>query len=399
MVRELLISIYLIFYRVLFTIFRLFPIKDKIVFVASFTDNNLYIYRELERKQFPGEVVFLCKKSCLASIEKSVSVPVYAIETGKLLDEIKAAYHLMTAKTVIVDNYYGFLAVANFRRDVECIQIWHAVGAVKNFGYLDPMAATRSKRAQQRFSAVYRRFHKIVVGSDIFAEIFMKAFGANEDQFLRFGYPRTDFFFQTDLHEDRKAKFFKKYPMYKNKKIILYAPTFRPNMEDNQLVLDIEEMYKQLKDEYVLFIRMHPSVELPELENLQDKDFVVNFSKGPSINDLLLVSDYLITDYSSIPFEYVILNKPIIFYPYDLEEYEKNPGLWDRYEHIVPGPVAYKTEEIISKIKLNDFPYNAYDRFKLEWNEYNKGKASQNIVNYLLERHHIEGTFIKGKGF
>lgn len=397
MLREFFISLYLCFYRVLFTTFKAFPLKNKIVFVASFADNNLYIYRELQKKQFPGEVVFLCKKNCVNQVNRSVNDPVYRIEAGKLFDEIKAAYHLMTAKTVIVDNYYGFLAVANFKQDVECIQIWHAVGAVKNFGYLDPMVATRSKRAQQRFSDVYRRFHKIVVGSDVFAEIFMKAFGTNEDQFLRFGYPRTDFFFQMDLHEERKAKFFKKYSMYRNKKIILYAPTFRPNMEDNQLVLNIEEMYKQLKDEYVLFIRMHPSVQLPT-DHLLYEDFVVDFSKGASINDLLLVSDYLITDYSSIPFEYVLLNKPMIFYPYDLEKYEKNPGLWDRYEHIVPGPVAYKTEEIISKIKLNDFPYNAYDRFKLEWNEYNKGKASQNIVNYLLERHHIEGTFIEGRG-
>lgn len=402
MVREILITLYLFFYRVLFTIFKLFPLKNKVVLIASFKDNNLYIFRELEKKQFPGEVVFLCKKGCFADINKAVSVPVFQIEAGKFIDEVKAAYHLMTAKTVIVDNYYGFLAVAQFRKEVECIQIWHAAGAIKNFGYLDPAVANRSRRAKKRFRKVYSNFHKVVVGSTAFAQIFEKAFDVKKDQFLPFGYPRTDFFFNESLHEERKAKFFEKYPMYQNKKIILYAPTYRPNKDDNRLVLDIQKMYEGLKGEYMLFIRMHPSVNLREWDDIKYKDIVADFSGKASINDLLIVSDYLITDYSSIPFEYVILNKPMIFYPYDLKEYANNPGLVDQYDNIVPGPIVFNTDELIHAIQSYEINKEKYRMFDLKWNEYNNGKSTQNMVQYIFNRHFVEDheySKLKAEGF
>src|SRR5690606_17196299 len=101
MAREFIISLYLLMYKLLFNFFKLlFPIKNKIVFVASFKDNNLYIYRELIDKQFPGEVVFLCKESCFHSIKEKTSAPVYVIESGNFVHELKAAFHLMTAKTI-----------------------------------------------------------------------------------------------------------------------------------------------------------------------------------------------------------------------------------------------------------------------------------------------------------
>jgi teichoic acid glycerol-phosphate primase len=390
MAREFIISLYLLMYKLLFNFFKLFPIKNKIVFVASFKDNNLYIYRKLNDKQFPGEVVFLCKESCFHSIKEKTSVPVYVIESGNFVHELKAAYHLMTAKTIIVDNYYGFLSVAKFKKGVECIQIWHAAGAIKNFGLLGPTVEQRPKRAQKRIKKVYQNFHKVVVGSDVFADIFKKAFNVKEEQLLRFGYPRTDFFYNQTAQEKKREQFYQKYPQFKNKKIILYAPTYRPNPEDNQLKLDIDQLYKSLKDEYVLFIRLHPSVSISEINYFVYQDFVFDFSNKASINDLIVVSDLLITDYSSIPFEYAILEKPMIFYPYDLEKYQENPGIWAKYEDIVPGPVAFLTKDILRYIKSNDFDYEKYRAFKEKWNKYSKGFSSENMVHYLLKRHNME---------
>ena len=356
----------------------------------------MFVYNELMKKQFPGEVVFLCTKRISDSFKRAVSEPVYVIEAGRIIDEVKAAYHVMTAKTVIVDNYYGFLAVADFRKNVECIQIWHATGAVKNFGLLDTSVESRPERAKYRFIQVYRKFHKIVVGSDAFAEIFKKAFRAKDGQFLKTGYPRTDVFFSRDFIKERKEKFFKKYPMYKGKKIILYAPTYRPEPEQNRFVLDIEKMYEQLGGDYALFIRMHPAVNLPDLDHYTYKGFATDFSTGASIQDLMLVSDYLITDYSSIPFEYVLLKKPMIFYPYDLEEYKKNPGIWDRYDRIVPAPVAYTTDEIIKFIRADEFNQEKYREFDRKWNQYNDGRSAESLADYILERHGIKSTTEEG---
>src|SRR5690606_5684487 len=334
MLRDIFVSIYLFFFHVIFSIFSLFSVKNKIVFVTSFKDNNLYTYRELQKEKFSGEIIFLCKKNMYSIFKKSVNAPVYLIEAGDLRDEIKAAYHLATAKTIIVDNYYGFLSAVKFKENVECIQIWHAAGAIKNFGFLDRSVETRSKIAKKRFAKVYSRFNKVVVNSPAFAKIFESAFHIKKEQFLPYGFPRTDFFFNEKLQSKLKKNFFKKYPMFKNKKIILYAPTYRPEPGKNKLMLDIPQLYKHLHEEYVVFIRMHPSVELSETEHIQHKEFVIDFTKKATINELLVVSDILITDYSSIPFEYVLLKKPTIFYPYDLKDYQENPGLWDEYDNI-----------------------------------------------------------------
>jgi len=386
MIKEIAKTIYLFMFQMLFTFFSFFSKKNKIVFVTSFKENNLYTYREIKEK-FSGEVVFLCKKNMYPVIKKSVNEPVFQIEAGKLHDEIMAAYHLATSRTIVVDNYYGFLAVANFKNGVECIQVWHAAGAVKNFGFLDRTIGSRSRLARRRFARVYRNFHKVVVNSDIFGEIFAKAFGTKEEQFLPFGFPRTDFFFNKKLQSKLEKNFYKKYPELKKKKIILYAPTYRPTHEKNKLMLDIPVMYEQLKKDYVLLIRMHPSVDFTESEWVPYKDFAFDFSKKATINELLVASDILITDYSSIPFEYVLLKKPMIFYPYDLEDYRENPGLWDLYENIVPGPVAYSTEEIIRIIEKEQFDFQRYEEFNQKWNQYSDGHSSERLVQYILQRH------------
>lgn len=387
MIREIIVSIYLLFHRLLFTFFRRFPLKNKVVFVVSFKDNNLYTYRELQKAKFSGEMVFLCKKNMYHVFKKSVKAPVYLIEAGNIRDEIVAAYHMATAKTILVDNYYGFLSVMNFKKEVECIQLWHAAGAVKNFGLMDRSVAKRSEWAKKRFVKVYENFHKVVVNSDAFARIFELAFQINSDQVLPFGFPRTDFFFNYKIQTKLRKNFYKRYPEYKNKKIILYAPTYRPDEENNQLMLDIPQLYHHFRDEYVLFIRMHPSVEISEMNHLEDKKFVIDFSKKATINELLVVSDVLITDYSSIPFEYVLLKKPMIFYPYDLKEYQENPGIWDKYENIVPGPIAYSTEDIIRIIKTNEFDTEKYEAFNSTWNEYSDGHSSETLAQYIVQRH------------
>lgn len=387
MVREWLIEIYLFLFKCFFYSFKVFPLQHKIVIVASFKENNLYIFRELEREQFNGRIVFLCKKSCIDSIRKTVQVPVFLVEAGKLLDELLAAYHLATAKTIIVDNYYGFLAAIEFKKDAECIQIWHAAGAIKKFGIMDLSVRDRTERAKRRFLKVYNRFDKVVVGSRAFAKLFEQAFQIKEDQFLPFGYPRTDFFFDRQLQEDAKKRFFAKHPDLKAKKIILYAPTFRPKMADNRLELDFEKLYATLHDEYVFLVRLHPAVAIHEIIDLQYKDFVFDFSRKASINELLVAADMLITDYSSIPFEYVFLKKPMIFYPYDISDYVMNPGLWENYEDMVPGPVVYSTDEIIEYIKKNEFDVVKYETFQMKWNEYSLGNSSRNLVQYIQSRH------------
>ncbi|MBO1912080.1 CDP-glycerol glycerophosphotransferase family protein, partial [Microvirga sp. 3-52] len=168
-----------------------------------------------------------------------------------------------TARHVFVDNYFAFLSVMNFKTGVECIQLWHAAGAVKRFGMEDPTFYDRTVSAQKRFKKVYARFDKVVVGSDAMIPVFKKAFNIKDEQFLKTGIPRTDFFFDEAAKSTAISEVYAAYPEIASKKVILYAPTFRRDeLEGQEIGLEVEKMTAELGPEYLLLIRMHPAVKM-----------------------------------------------------------------------------------------------------------------------------------------
>src|SRR5690625_4592895 len=142
MAREIFITVYLFVFRTLFYIFNLFPQKKKTTFVASFGDNVLYTIEEIE-KQTDDQVVILQTSQCKVNFDNASDRMILDFETFNLVDWVKSIYHLATSQHIFVDNYFGFLAVTNFRPNVSCIQLWHAAGAVKQFGLKEDRKSTR----------------------------------------------------------------------------------------------------------------------------------------------------------------------------------------------------------------------------------------------------------------
>lgn len=384
MVREAAITIYLFIFSLIFAFFNRFTLRNKVVFVVSFSENNQSIYKEMIRQDSTCRIIFLATEQMHPTFSKLKGASTLFFEWKNPLQFMKGIYHLATSKVVMVDNYYGFLAQIRFRDSVQCIQLWHANGAIKKFGLKDPSNGTRTNRAIQRFKRVYNSFDKVVVGSEAMADIFKQAFGVEDERIVRTGIPRTDIFFDHAKQTKIVQNMYKQYPYLKNKKIILYAPTYREkDLQDFQLQLDFQELLSQLKQEYALIIKLHPAIK-SEIDIPSEFDHLVyDFSDYHSMNELLFISDLLITDYSSIPFEYSLLNRPIIFYLYDLEEYMKERGMWENYLEFLPGPIAYTTKEIGDIIRAENVDYERILRFSEKWNEYSKGFASKNIVDML----------------
>ncbi|MEI3607804.1 CDP-glycerol glycerophosphotransferase family protein [Pseudogracilibacillus sp. SE30717A] len=380
--RELAISIYLTIFRILFSFFNRFSLKEKTTFVASFGGNINVTLDELEQQVPNQEIVVMKTANCNTKFSTNGGI-ILQFE-NKLLDFIKSVYHLATSTHIIIDNYYGFLAATNFKPEVKCIQLWHAAGAIKQFGLEDLTNGSRSERALQRFQKVYNTFDHIVVGSDEMVQIFKNSFGLPEERFMRTGIPRTDFFFDDIQRKKAENKLIKDFPIIKTKKVILYAPTYRDDeLNDAKLAIDLDKMYEQFKYEYVLFLRLHPSVN-SEFKN-KYPGFIYNVSSYSNINDLLLGTDILITDYSSIPFEFSLLHKPMIFYAYDLEEYAQKRGIWTDYIARVPGPVVETTQELIQVIKDQDFDLDKVQEFTKEWNRYSVGNSSEKLIMALYD--------------
>ncbi|MGR3776119.1 CDP-glycerol glycerophosphotransferase family protein [Bacillus paramycoides] len=386
MIREIMVEIYLILVAILHSMMKVFPIKKKVTFIMSYGENLFFIYEEMQRQGINCEVVFLYKSTCKYEVDNYSNVKSYKFETRNIFHTIKSVYHLSTSQYVIVDNYFGSLAKIKFKKGVECIQIWHAAGAFKKFGLLAPSFKKRSLRAQNRFMDVYKNFHKIVVGSEALADIYKKAFALSDNNILKTGIPRTDLFFDEQRQQKVKDNIFIVNPKLKDKKVILYAPTFRDKeLVDFDLHLNIDEMYRQLKGEYILIIKLHPAIR--NICNYEEKyaGFLYDYSLYPNINDLFLVTDILVTDYSSIPFEFCLLNKPMIFFAYDLKKYMKKRGTIGDYVSDVPGPVVYTTEEVVQVITDGKFKIDSINNFTLKWNEYSIGDSSKYFVNMLFK--------------
>lgn len=387
MVREIVISLYLFVFKSLFSLFKRFPLKDKTTFVISFGDNSKYVFEEMCRQQIPSDVVFLCSRKSWKVFRDYEYVTRLPFEPFHFISWVKGIYHLATSRHILVDNYYGFLAVTDFKSGVECIQLWHASGAIKKFGLEDNTVKDRSDQAKQRFLNVYNKFDKIVVGSDIMENIFLKAFNLKQDKILKFGIPRTDFFF--DEHEKSKVKnkLIQENPLLKEKKVILYAPTYRDHELDHfQLQLDLQKMKQELGEAFILLLRLHPAIKKTADDWADYPDFVFDYSSSRyDINELLIVADYLITDYSSIPYEFSLLRKPMLFFTYDLDAYKQNRGLWDEVNGRFPGPIAMDTRTIIELLEKNQFDLNIVDSYAKKWNKYSTGRSSQNLVTYMFK--------------
>jgi len=364
---------------------RLLPTRNKYVMVSSFGDNTEYVAKEI-LAQLDGEVVILTSRKSSFSfgdlkLNKNQVIPFDSLNPFQY---IRSMFHLATAKIVFVDNYFAFLSVMNFKSGVECIQLWHAAGAIKKFGMEDPTFYERSPAAQKRFIKVYARFDKVVVGSDAMMPVFNKAFNVTEDRFLKTGIPRTDFFFDEVAMDIAHRAVLSAYPAIENKKVILYAPTFRRDQLAGQdIAINVEKMTASPGSEYVVLIRMHPAVKMNEKGPRLNG--VLDVSGYPNVNELLVVTDYLITDYSSLPYEFSLLNRPQIFYPYDLANYEIESGFWGPYEDVVPGPVVQSTDEIIELIREDDFDLQQVKDFSERWNTYSKGHSAKALVAYLKE--------------
>ena len=312
---------------------------------------------------------------------------VIPIDSPNLFYWIKSIYHLSTSKMILIDDYFPFLAAIQFRANVECIQVWHAAGAFKTFGLCDKSILKRRKVALRRFKKVYNQFHKIVVGSEEMAAIFLDAFGLPKERLLKTGIPKTDFLFDKEEQENARKFFSEKYPSYNGKKVILYAPTFRDKqLEDFKIQLDVDKMYQELGSNYILLIKLHPAVKTNTCFTELYPEFVFDFSAYKGINELLVIVDFLITDYSSVPFEFAMFKKPIIFYPYDLQLYKQERGVIPRYLIRTPGPIAFETDTIIKLITNHSFDLELVADFASKWNEYSTGQSSKALVHYIVNK-------------
>lgn len=237
----------------------------------------------------------------------------------------------------------------------------------------------------------------LITQNDHARDTFRRAFQYT-NKILNIGYPANDIFYNSDLKKIRtELKNKLKLDNVGNRKIILYTPTFRDYEKDEDenmhfnMFLDLNRLYDELSDEYVILLRLHYIFQdnLGDLNTKYD-NFVFDFSDYDEITDLLIVSDILITDYSSVLFDFGHTKKPMLFFTPDINLYESKRGLYSNVKEDLPGPMLMSNDEVINALKNIDEVQREYkEKYDIFYNKYcilGHGTATEELIKEVFPR-------------
>ena len=298
-------------------------------------------------------------------------------------NSLKYFYYLATSKYFVNNVNFQDHYV---KRDGQIeIQTMHGT-PLKTLGF-DVPGELETKKKEENFIRRCDRWNYLLAQSDFVVDV-TKSCYRYEKELIKEGYPRTDILFTKNNEKDiNEIKERLGLPL--DKKVILYAPTWRLRNKFD-LMLDLQSFKKNLSDDYVLILRIHPFA-IKGWNQPEEDDFVYDFSLYDSAEELYLVSDLLITDYSSVMFDYAILDRPIILFTYDMEEYkDKLRGMYIDIREHKPGPILYTSEDVedaIINIEKTEEEYKVFrDKFREKFNQYENGESAKRIFERVFKK-------------
>ena len=246
----------------------------------------------------------------------------------------------------------------NKRKETIAIQLWHGCGAFKKFGFSTADLLFGSDAESMKEFPFYANLNYVTVSSPEVTWAYKEAMmlGDKDTEVVATGVSRTDTFFKEETIKNAYDKLYSLMPSAKGKKVILYAPTFRGRVRKAKTPnkLNMGAFYAELSDEYVLLFKHHPIVQKRPKVYRDYEKFARDMTDDMTIDELLCVADICISDYSSLVFEYSLFERPLIFFAYDIDEYNDWRGFYYDYDELTPGPVYETNEEIINYIKNID---------------------------------------------
>ena len=364
-----------------FAVGRLLPLQRHVVFAASYTSrisgNLAFIRDELARRTPPIPYVIVAH-----SHDGS-----WRSWFSTFVANIRAGFHLATARLFIVDDYFLPAYVVKPRRGTTIVQTWHASGAFKKIGYSVLDKAFGADEGLVAKVAIHSNYDVCLMASKAAAVHYAEAFREPLDRFVTdIGMPRTDVLFGAGV-ERIKAAVRARYRLPPGKRVILYAPTFRGETvrkATSPQDLDLALLQRELGADHVVLLRLHPFVRQGQPIPAGLAAFAIDVSDHPDIHELMLVSDVLITDYSSAIFEFSLLGRPMIFFAPDHDEYMGERGFYFEYRTGVPGPVFERTGDVAGYLRAGRFDLKRVARFRDESFEVADGHASERFVDRIV---------------
>ena len=371
---------------------HIIPTSKKIIIFQSsngrnYTGNPRYIYEEMIRQGLDK------KYKCIWFLfDTSIEVPGNCKKIRN--NYFPYFWYLMRAGFWVFDSRQP--KYCRKKKNVTYIQTWHGTPLKKlalDMDRMDMGGSTNIEGYHRKFLATCNDWDYLVSQNSFSTEIFKSCFAFKDRPILQIGYPRNDILIR-DNNKEKIKEYKKKLGLPLDKKIILYAPTWRDNEYSVKgkykfvSKLDFDKAQKELSDEYIFIVKYHYLVS-DKIDWSPYKGFVYTFDETKDIAWLYLVSDMMITDYSSVMFDYSLLKRPMLFFAYDLENYKENiRGFYFDFVEEAPGPISKNTDQLIQDIKTYDPSQwkEKYQAYSAKYNHVDDGHASEHIVDLIKKK-------------
>ena len=370
-----------LFYRLMC---RILPVKrNRIVFDSSlgksYAGNPKHIYEYLVANGYDT------KWDCIWFYEtEKYNIPGMSrqVQYGRM----RYLYYMATAKVWVFDTRQPEWLVR--RRGTYYIQTWHGTPLKKlalDMEDVFMVGESDIETYKEHFVKNVKTWDYLISQNHFSTETFRRAFDFQKEM-LEIGYPRNDILFRENTPEDIR-RYRKKLGLPLDKKIILYAPTWRDDefSDDNKYEfrpqISFEKLRQELSDDYIMVVKYHYLI-MDAVDWSPYQGFIYHFDQSRDIAELFLVSDILITDYSSVMFDFSILRRPIFFFAYDLYKYKNElRGFYFSYKQEMRGPISSTTEQLVEDIRNYDASLyeEKYKKFTEKYNSVDDGNASRHV--------------------
>ena len=310
----------------------------------------------------------------------------YEVRPGNLFGLIRLftvkAFRLAVSSHVFLNDNFMPLAYMKLSKDTKVVQLWHGMGSYKRFGGSVPLPPDVYKELKYVNSHVTH----ILASSEHIRDNYAEAFCVPAEKVLTIGCPQADYYMnalKNGCEKIRRARLRleRAFPALKGKKLALYAPTFRKEAKRDREILshfDFERFERECGEEYCLGIRLHP-----QIKNGVVPGSCLDLTDYPNVRELLMMTDLLIADYSSITVEYALLGRPILIYAYDKDWYLKHDrGFYFDFDRTAPGPVIGDMDGLIHAVKDKTWDLKKVEAFARLHNDFFDGKSTERIVDY-----------------
>lgn len=370
---QILIKLAVSVLRTIYFFFKLFlrP-RKKITFLSRQSDSVSVdfelLYNEIKKQGFDGEITVLCKKIGTSAFAK----------IGYAFHILIQMYHIATSEVTIIDGYSIAVCVLKHKKKQKFVQIWHALHIVKKFGYatLDKPWGRNGETA--RNMCMHKNYSYVVACSETSGRILAECFNIPYEKIVLSPLPRVDYILN---YPEKRAEIEREYPNIFKKPILLYAPTFRGEKIKLSWIENVVDFKK-----FNVVVKLHPSDKFGFEAEVNPS--IICDEKFSSF-DWMKVCSKLVTDYSGMGFEAMLLKKPVYYYLYDYEDYTSKNGMSiDLFSEEI-GEYVTENAEDLGGILKKDYNFSKMQSYVDKYLSFKTDNYTKVLADFILSLMHF----------